>query len=250
MLAKKLAAPFGVKVATLAGDGLPIPQHVMNLGETPYEIIERCCRYSALLAYDDVDGNLVMSQVGSFTHASGFVQGVNVQEANVTFGMDERFSVYIAAYTTTDLLGIPGGTNGNRPATVQDPTVPRFRPRAIVSEQVQAGQSLAALRANWEMARRYGRSQSVRLVCDSWRDSGGSLWTPNALARISLPSLKLTPVDPWVISEVSYIRDAERGTIAELTLMPPQAFTPEPGLQFPFEWQVAQDLGIGGHATP
>jgi prophage tail gpP-like protein len=87
----------------------------------------------------------------------------------------------------------------------------------------------------WEMARRMGRSQVVTVTADSWRDSGGNLWTPNWLIPVDLPSIKF-PSTTLLITNVTYIRDAD-GTRAELTLMPPQAMAPMP--QAPFMWSAA-----------
>ncbi|MGP8002296.1 MAG: phage baseplate assembly protein [Smithella sp.] len=81
-------------------------------------------------------------------------------------------------------------------------------------------------RANWENARRVGRSNVLTLTTDSWRDSAGTLWTPNTIVPISLPALKLQQVN-WVIADVSYKRDTT-GTTADLVLMPPRAFLPQP----------------------
>jgi hypothetical protein len=33
---------------------------------------------------------------------------------------------------------------------------------------------------------------------------------------------------PWIIASVDFIRDGDRGTVADLVLMPKTAFTPEP----------------------
>src|SRR4029077_14638411 len=96
--------------------------------------------------------------------------------------------------------------------------------------------------ANWEFARRIGRSQAVTLTVDNWRDSAGTLWAPNALAPVNLPALKLAPPGPWLISECSFIKSADRGTVAELVLMPPEAFLPQPDIQYPFDWQVAKAI--------
>jgi prophage tail gpP-like protein len=249
-LAQQLAAPYRVAVTSLAGDGPAIPQFNVTLGETPYEIIERVTRYAAMLAYDGTDGNLVLAQAGGGgTMASGFVQGANIQGASVVFSGDERFSKYIAVMMSTDKLS-DLGTGGNLIGTVLDDTVPRFRQRVIASEQIPNGLSLALARANWEKARRIGRSQAVRVTCDSWRDSAGRLWTPNALAPISIPALKLTPAEPWVIGEVSYVIDDERGTVADLMLMPKSAFEPEPNVLQLFDWQVGNELSTLGGTNP
>jgi prophage tail gpP-like protein len=111
----------------------------------------------------------------------------------------------------------------------------------ISSEQAINGLMLAEARANWEMARRRGRSQAAVVTVDSWRDTAGTLWTPNALAPIQLPARKLMPPTPWVIAEVNFILDLERGTVADLTLMAPEAFTPAPPTNQLFDWQIGAE---------
>ncbi len=242
-LAQQLAAPYNVKVSSLAGPGPAIPQFNVALGETPYEIIERIARYSALLAYDGADGNLILAQAGGGgSMASGFSQGVNIQAADVTYSGDERFSDYVAVMMSIDKL-TDIGTAGNLLGDAKDPTMPRFRKKIIISEQFVNGQSIAIARANWELARRLGRSQAIRVTCDSWRDSAGKLWEPNAFATVSAPLLKLQPKVPWVIGEVSYVIDLERGTVADLLLMPKEAFLPEPNVLQLFDWQVGNVFG-------
>jgi prophage tail gpP-like protein len=240
-LAQQLAAPFNVTVTALSGAGPVIPQFNVNLGESPFEIIERVARYAGFLVYDGPDGNLVLSQVGQQQHASGFVEGQNVQASSASFADDQRFSHYYAAVMSVDRLQ-DLGTGGNLIGLVTDTTVARYRPRVIVSSQMINGRHLAIALANWEKARRIGRSQAVSLTADSWRDRAGTLWTPNANAPVWLPARKLTPSVPWVIAEVSYILDAERGTVADLTLMPPEAFTPAPSTLQLFDWQIGQAL--------
>ena len=65
-----------------------------------------------------------------------------------------------------------------------------------------------------------------KLTCDSWRDSAGKLWQPNYLATVDLPTLKLSKVK-WIIATVTFRKDAS-GTHADLTLMPPDAFSVQP----------------------
>jgi len=243
-IASKLADPFGITVEDLVSDpGQIIPQFNVIFGETVFEIIDRCARSAARLAYEHNYGNLVLAQVGTASMASGFQQGVNVQAANVSYSMNERFSDYWATLIGTDTLS-DIGDGGFILGHEKDAGVPDFRPMVIVSaEMQQGGNYIALLRARWEKARRYGRSQAVTIVCDSWRDSAGSLWAPNMLAAIDLPALKLNAT--WIIGEVTY-RRGEGGTTAELTLMPPEAFQPEPGVINGFDWQVAEALSSQG----
>jgi prophage tail gpP-like protein len=237
-----LAAPFGISVSAPNGPGPMIPQFNVNLGETPWDIIEQVARYSALLPYEDANGNLVLAQAGSAEMASGFVEGYNIEGARTSFSMDQRFSRYTAVLQNTESLS-DIGSGGNLQGICEDKGVPRFRPRIIVSEQNQNGQYIAMQRAQWEMARRYGRSQMVSITCDSWRDGAGMLWQPNWLAPVDVPSCKLANVS-WVIVNVNYTRD-EDGSRATLALMPRAALLPEPTVLQLYDWQVGQELAAG-----
>ncbi|MEB0312239.1 hypothetical protein QN382_23620, partial [Pseudomonas sp. 10B1] len=103
------------------------------------------------------------------------------------------------------------------------------------------GNETAALRAHWEAARRAGRSLVVRLVTDGWRDQSEALWEPNTLVPVSLPRLNLNGVH-LLITEVTFLRSPGRGTTAEITLMPPEAFKPQPINLTPFFGDVQGHL--------
>ncbi|AYQ37625.1 bacteriophage Mu P family protein [Burkholderia aenigmatica] len=237
-IAAVLCAPFGISVSVAAGTdvGDPIEQVNVMVGETPYSVLELLCRYRALLLYDTPDGNLLLASggdaktsgpiaIGARVASSGFTEGINVESATFVRSINGRYSRYDATYMGLDTLR-DIGDGGNIIVHKSDDTVPRFRYRAIVSEHVTGGPIIAADRVNWELAYRYGRSYPIRLITDSWRDSAGSLYEPNVLVDVDLPSMKL-PKKRWLISEVTYTRDAQ-GTHAELLIMPPQAFYQEP----------------------
>jgi prophage tail gpP-like protein len=236
-IAQKLAQVYGITVQSSVSDLPVIPQFNLMLGESAFEIIERISRYSAVLAYDMPDGSLQLAQVGTATAASGFVEGQNVQHASIEYAMDQRYSTYQAFLQSMDVL-TDLGDGGNLLYTINDPNVPRHRGLVIIAEAGSGGNDLAAKRANWEMTRRAGHSRRVRVMADSWRDSAGKLWAPNTLAHLSLPSLKLVS-DTFLIGEVIYLRDVDQGTTAELVLMPPDAFRPEPILLQPVFGDIA-----------
>lgn len=223
-VAKQLAAPYGISVTALSDVGARIIQHNVSLSETPYDVIERLCRAAALLAYDGADGNLILARAGVTEAASGFTEGVNVQAASVRFSQDQRFSEYVAVRMAMDVLA-DVGEGGNLLGTAYDKGVQRHRRRVLIAD-AQGDQMLAVQRAQWEAARRFGRSGQVSITCDSWRDAAGALWTPNTLAPVHIPTLKLDG-RKWLIADVSYRRGAS-GTTCELSLMPPEAFAPQP----------------------
>jgi prophage tail gpP-like protein len=242
-IAQKLARPYGVfadggvsRPITVYTDvtdvGPKIPVQNLILGETPYTIIERLCRFAALLAYEDEAGDLFLTRVGGIEAASGIAQGRNVQRARVEYGMDQRYSEvqgYIQSFDTFKDLG----DVGNLQVSEQDPNVRRHRRMIVIAE---AGDSLGfpvlQKRVKWEVARRLGRSQALRVTVDSWRDAAGALWTPNTLVPIALPALKVDGVK-WLVSEVTYSRNMHSGTTADLMLMPKESFLPQPVVLLP-----------------
>jgi prophage tail gpP-like protein len=223
-IARKLAMPYGIEVDTLDDVGRVIDAFQLMRGETPFEIIERLCRFRQLLAYDDTDGNLLLARTASRHAASGFREGINVEAATVDLSMHDRFSKYRCFFQSVDTLQDLGG-GGDIEGTATDPGVHRHRVRIIVAEagggDLNAG-DVAQARADWEAARRYGRSYMLRLTTDSWRDKVGALYEPNTLVTLDLPTLKVTG-KTWVISEVTYRRDLG-GSRCDLTCMPSEAF--------------------------
>lgn len=247
-IAKQLAGAYGIEVTSGAGDGWIVEQLNINLGETSWEIIERVCRYSGLLCYETPDGNLRLARVSAEKMTSGARQGVNVQAAETMFALDQQFSEYRGVMFSFNRFEDLGG-DGNvvkvvKPKKPLPPGFggkPRFRPHYVISEQIQNGVNLAELRAVWEMNRRWGRSNVARVVVDSWRDAAGTLWTPNFAIPLDLPGCEVT-AQSWVISEATFSKDLEQGTIATIIAMPPEAFEPEPLFLNSLAADIARDL--------
>lgn len=256
-LITQIAGLFGIKV-TASEPGELVRSFDINLTETPWSIIDRVARYGGFLAWEDADGNLVLGRPGAEKMASGFAYGVNIQQARQRLDSSRRYSEITTVITTVDSIwqmtpgGKPGISDGNVIALAKDPRVPRYRPLVVVSEQTQGDLSYAQKRADWEIARRYGRSQALSITTDSWRDSAGRLWQPGAsvpidLKPFGLPSKETTA---WTISEVTFQFGADTGTVADLLLMPPQAFEVQPTLLYAFDRQVAADLARGPGSPP
>jgi prophage tail gpP-like protein len=247
-IAQKLAEPYGnpdnaIGVRTDVADiGPVIPQFSLTLGTTAFEIIEQLCRYSALLAYDEPDGNLLLTRASTVQAASGFAQGINVQSASLTFSIDQRYSEVLGIIQAVDMFK-DLGEGGNLQASVTDQNVPRHRRKIIVAEYGDNNKfDVLKKRTEWEVSRRSGRSRMLQLTTDSWRDSAGTLWTPNTLVDLALPSLKL-PKAKWLISEVSFRRDGQGGTTADLVIMPPEAFDVQPIVFLPAPADVVPVAG-------
>lgn len=232
-IAQKLAKPYGITVTSTVQNLPPIVTFNLMLGESAFEVIDRISRFSAVLAYDLPDGNLVLARAGTVTAASGLVEGQNVQEATVDYSFDQRYSDYKAFKVSVNEFK-EFGDAGNQITDKQDPNVSnlgRHRELVIISEGGGRGNQVAETQALWESSRRAGRSKRARVVVDSWRDAAGNLWRPNTLVPVKLPRLKLD--ETLCIGEVTYSRNGDRGTTAELVLMPAAAFQPKPILLQP-----------------
>jgi prophage tail gpP-like protein len=80
-------------------------------------------------------------------------------------------------------------------------------------------------RAQWEARRNVGKALTLTATRIGWRQKNGKLWMPNLLVRCKVPSMNLDT--ELALSEVTYKKGAD-GTLCELELAPPEAFTPEP----------------------
>jgi prophage tail gpP-like protein len=236
-IAKVLASPYGITVTQISGGNPTIPQFNLLLGETAVEIIERVTRNSSLLYYDMPDGNLVLAQVGTGKMASGIAEGANVQSATAKFTMGQRYSEYRVVKVSFFNFNDANGGGGNYIGEAIDPFV-RHRVKYIVSEAGDIDFVIAQARALWEAKRRFGKSYSVTVTVDSWRDSAGNLWTPNTLCNVNIPTLKIINQD-WIIGEVTYARDDKQGTTATLLLCPATAYSVEPMLIQPISFRDA-----------
>lgn len=230
-IAQRLASPYGITVASDVDVGTTVPQFTLNWGESSQEVIDRITRWAALLYYDRPDGSLYLTRVGTKKAASGVTQGLNIQDAAYDTTMDERFSVYTGVSMSVAPINEESGSDAYDAVTLATATDPeaatmRYRNRVVIVESTMTANNQAQNCIDWEMNRRYGRSKVLQVTVDSWRDSAGKLWEPNTLIPISLPVFGLQD-DLWLLGEVTFRKDSE-GTVAEMVLMPPAAFSVEP----------------------
>lgn len=235
-LAMKLAKPYGIQVEGY-DDGFVFPDFQLSQGETPWEIIERHARIRATLAYEMPDGSLRLNQASEKQAASGAYEGSNVESAVFERSIDGRYSEYAVYLTSIAPLTELSDLFGDVTAPVfvaEDDHLKRLgihRRLSIVAEAGDAGQRITKDRAVWEANRRKGRSAACRVTVDSWRDKAGELWSVNTLVPAIVPSLGYPPEGMGLPSLVSVeFRLDERGTHADLLLMPKEAFLPQPML--------------------
>ena len=238
-IAKALCATVGVGVSVQADAGPAFPDVQVQQGEKIFELIERLSRLRALLVCDDARGNLVLTRVGAGRAAGALVQGQNILAAGASLGIADRYSDYIVKAQQTPTDDIPGISATEVIGEAHDGGVPRHRPKIIVCEG-QADTATAIARARWEAATRAARGVDISIRVQGWRQSNGDLWRPNRLVRVRSPWLGVD--QDLLIAGVNY-RLGNDGTICELRLAPPAAFTPEP-----IDPDEALGYGAGGSA--
>ena len=222
-LAAILAAPFGVKVRCEGNEGAPIPTHKVEPGETAWECLERALRQRELMAMPDAAGGIVIVAVGSGRASTAIVQGQNVLEASASFDAKDRYSEYRVLAQNKGSDTESGDKAAAVVATAKDPVLGRYRPHVITGEAPKDA-ATARRRAEWEASVRAGRSASVDVTVQGWRQGDGTLWPLNAMCRVQLPWLRVDK--DLMIGRVVH-KLGSGGTTTQLTLRSPAAFAQE-----------------------
>lgn len=222
-LAAILAAPFGVQVRCEGNEGAPIPVHRVEPGETAWECLERALRQRELMAMPGGRGNIVLVSIGSGRAVTALVQGQNVLEASASFDGKDRYSEYRVLAQNRGSDAAHGDAAAAVAATATDPVPGRYRPHVITGEAPKDA-ATARRRAEWEASVRAGRSASVDVTVQGWRQGDGTLWPLNAMCRVQLPWLRMER--DLMIGKVVH-RLGSGGTTTALTLRSPAAFAQE-----------------------
>ncbi|OVZ81336.1 phage baseplate assembly protein [Yersinia kristensenii] len=233
-IAQKLAEPYGINVTSDITDMAVVPKFTLNWGETAQAVIEHVTRWAALLYYDQPDGNLYLTRVGQRKAASGVEQGVNILSANLHTDINQRFIDYTGVALSSNAMArrpASGGNNISALVRTQDTELAqqlpnRHRNKIIIVESTMNSENLVRNSLDWSINRNNGRSKMLSVQVDHWRDRNNQLWETNSLIPITIPSMGLKN-ELWLLSSVTYLKDAN-GTVANMTLMPPEAFAVQP----------------------
>lgn len=246
MLADALCGPLGVQVVLEGSAGPVLPRVNVSMTDRVWDVLDSNARYAAKILIEDEAGRLVITDVGTTAMSSGFDEGINLESASFTFDASIRYSDYIAANNANQQFLDLGPLN-TLEGDVHDDEVPRVRPLVVVSNLAMESKSFAVEQAKYEFARRVGRSQVLHIQTADWRDTAGKLWTINSLIEVELPSL-LFDRQQMLISEVTFVRGLQ-GQHANVTLMPPSAFTVAPSTKGLIASDYAAATG-GGTPSP
>jgi prophage tail gpP-like protein len=226
-IARALCAPFGVPVRIDEGVdiGAPFPDVQVQQGETVFELLDRLASLRGVLLTDGPDGALVVTVAGRRRASGALVQGVNVLEASATLAHRERYSRYVVKGQRAGSDEVFGRDAAQVSGEAADPAVTRYRPLLLMAEG-QVDPATARIRARWEALARAARSIEAHVTVQGWRQPDGRLWQPGELVPVRSAWLGLDR--DLLVTEATWLLDGS-GTRSELSLVPAEALTPEPG---------------------
>ena len=240
-IAADIAAVYGVSV--ISGDvGEAFSTFRLQPAETAFNAIERACRMRAVLATDDAEGRLVLARAGA-DRASTEIRCTpadrarnNVLSADALFSHRDRYSKYTVKGQAAGTDDIFGEAAAQPVASATDAGITRRR-EIILQSETQGGAGTMRERVEWEKAVREGKSLTATYTLQGWREASGTLWRPNSIVSV-VDDMGGVRGD-LLISEVTYSID-DRGSLAILSVLPPEAFT---------RLREAEDSG-GGSVDP
>ncbi len=226
-VARELAEPFGIAVRMQSGLVLADPpaKLVVNPGEKAFHVIARAAKAAGVLVVSDGAGGIAITRAGT-DRAAPIVEGENMLTGAVDFKAAGRFARYVC------LTQIAGNDTTSGKATqiraeATDENVRRVDRVLVIRPEMGTTNDYARQRADWEARNRAAKSETVRAGVRGWRQPDGALWPVNALSTIKSPALSVD--GDMLISQVEYTVGPQ-GELAKLSLMRPDAFTPEPKL--------------------
>ena len=242
-IADLFAQPYGVDIVdNMKGKTEPIPQFDANVGDSVFSTISRLASLKACLVTDDEKGRLLITRAGSAKASTPLRtgQGGNILSGSGSFDQSGRFRRYI-------VIGQGKGDDLNHGEAVsgilveaQDLGVKRNRATVIRAEGT-VDLKKAQDRARWEASSRVGKSASVTLNVQGWRQQNGDLWKVNHLAHVLDPLL--TVDGEFLIVSVNYVLGSQ-GTLTTMTLSPKAAYE-----LIPADPDPTKDIGVYSELT-
>lgn len=247
-IAKIICAPFGIKVRADVDIGAKFDTIKLQQGETAFSALDRLARFRSCLLSPDLGGGLLITRAGTNRSSTRLQQGVNIKQASGNLDDSQRYSLYVVKSQTAsspkyDLFAegedpgsdspieVDGGSDAQTihvEARTTDAGVTRYRPLVVVGETGSTALSAKA-RAVWEANMRLGRSASATITVRGWRQGvkdSDSLWKPNLLVAVTASLLRMD--GDMLVRQVTYRRTPSDGTVCDLDIVSPQAFSPEP----------------------
>lgn len=221
-----LAAPYGIAVTVQDGLSLPnIAKAVITPGEKVFPVANRLAKSLGVLVIAQTDGSVLLARTGS-SRARAITEGDPILlEASLDERADQRFHTYVVVSQSPGFEGSNQARLGVK-ATTSDQGVRRQSRQLYIRAEQAMNVNGAQRRADWEARTRAATADIVACSVHGWRQvPNGSLWTPNSLVAVTLPSLGVD--GDLLITGVTHRLNAS-GQQTDLQLMRPDAFLPQP----------------------
>jgi len=222
---RQVAEPHGIRVSVQPGLVLPVdPRLVAHVGETGFEAVRRAAGSATVLVVSDAVGGILITRTGT-ARAADLTEGVNIKRASIKYDATNRFRRYLVS-TQVPGTDEASGEAAQIQAEASDEAVRRSSRILIVRPDKAMTTAEAKRRADWEARIRAAKSATATVTVQGWTQPDGSLWPLNALCNLKAP--RMIGVDgEQLISQVEY-SISEGGQVTQLSLVRPDAFTPEP----------------------
>lgn len=229
-LAKKICAPYGVNVAmqsNLIAQTITVPKkYSIDPGDTAATALENLLKVAGLLAISDGLGGIVLTRASSERVATTLVEGLNLLPgSSATFDSSGRFRNYEVTGSHKGRDDLSGESAAGVKGTATDLNARAGR-TLVIRPDTSVTPDLANKRAQWEATVRAGRAASVTANVAGWTESPFGVWPLNKLVRVKSPGLRVD--GDMLIVGVTFTRDISSGTLTQLDLRDPRAFTPDP----------------------
>lgn len=225
-IAQDLCGHFGISVIAQVNLGGPLVGFTIQEGESIHECLERAARMRGVLLVASSKGELLLTRAGTTSLGDAKLEtGVNILKGSVSRSEKERFTRYTVKGQASGNDDAFGSEAAHIQATVIDNTVSRTRPLVIIAEG-DATLANVRQRALWEMNNRRGRSRKAQYTVPGWTYDGTHPWEINKLVRV-LDGIGGVG-ETLLISEVAFARDTSGGTVTQLSLSVPTAYSVEP----------------------
>lgn len=229
-IAKKVAMPFGVKVALDKGLSLSAnpPSLVVNPGESAYEVIDKAARLAGFFVISDNKGGLLFTKAGNNPSASSLNQSENILAISVNFDSASCFRKYIVIGQSIGSDDTSGEEASDVKGIAFDMNVSRASRVFMIQAEGAVTQKQAQDRAQWEAAVRRAAALTVNVTVQGWAQVNGNLWKINCPVTLNCPVVGMTR--DMLISQVVF-NLTNAGTTTDLILRPKDSFLPKPVIQ-------------------
>lgn len=230
-LIRTLVAPFGItEVVDVNNASKELTNVRIKPGETVKAVIERYARQLGVLVISDGAGGIQITSPGVTRAQTSLVEGTNILSFSAGLDYKGRFSEYTVKgqQPGAGFEGVDPGILAGPQGKATDEGVSRYRPKIIIGEAAGNSESLKS-RAGWEASTRAGRSSTVSVKVQGWRQSkeaDAPIWAINQIVGVNIPSIEL--VGDMLIRDIDY--KAGPSEQATLSLVSPGIYTPQPKL--------------------